>query len=258
MNHKFLIIAATTAALSYAQIACSQGSAQPIAQKPATAEQAAEQTPQQQADAAAAKATAEVQSVVTVTEPTPAQATVAPEAVTATAEVEALKSVFIERRRLNYSKVELDFAKEKAQHKNAELLQQKSDALYSAAVQNLSSVLGGVSEPQAEETYFEYDMNEETKEFVIIQIRDSYIKAERGDVCQVSTRVHLITSLAKELPSEVAPVVVAAPQTPENPAGEGTVVVAVAVDPSAPVTESYTEIRCFNDKRTTYHQLLLQ
>ena len=51
---------------------------------------------------------------------------------------------------------------------------------------------------EKEETYFEYQENPDTGEFVIVLVKDSYVKAERGDICQVGTQVHLRTSIQSE------------------------------------------------------------
>lgn len=133
-----------------------------------------------------------------------------------------LKDEYAESKKQNFSALELAFAKEKALNENSDMLMKQTEDLYTKAAQTLSTSIGNISDPQTEDTYFEYDSNADSKEFVLVQIKNTYIKAERGDICLIATRAQL-----KATASELT---------------------------NAPTTTSDTEIRCYKDARTTYFQ----
>lgn len=138
----------------------------------------------------------------------------------------------------NFKTVEFELAKELALNRNSAAMTNKEESLYSAALQNLTTALGPVNEPQKEETYFEYQENPDTGEFVVVLVKDSYVKAQRGDICQVGTQVHLRTSIQAEFTAKLSAL---------NPSAEAA--------PAAPT--NITQIECYNSQRPTYSQKLV-
>lgn len=161
------------------------------------------------------------------------------------------------RKDKNFKSIEFELAKELALHRSSKDLATQEDALYTAALANLSTALGNISEPQKEETYFEYQEDPETGEFVVVLVKDSYVKAERGDLCQIGTQVHLKTSIQEQFTAKLADIAPASPTTPANQA-DATTAVAPATTPAVsqgPTT--VTEIECYNEERPTYSQRLV-
>jgi len=157
----------------------------------------------------------------------------------------------------NFKAVEFELAKELALNRNSAAMTSKEEALFAAALQNLTTALGPVSQPQKEETYFEYQENPDTGEFVIVLVKDSYVKANRGDICQVGTQVHLRTSIQSEFTQKLAALNPPASNAPadQTPASDTPQDSTVEVTPQAPT--NITQIECYNSQRPTYSQKLV-
>lgn len=156
------------------------------------------------------------------------EATLEKEMATATPPEDALIDQYKSIKDKNYKALELDLAKDLALHRNSAGLAEQEAQLYEVALQGLTATLGQISEPQKEENYFDYQENAETGEFSIALVKDSYIKSERGDICQIGIQVHLKTSVLSEFSEK-----------PEK------------------TTTSVTQIECYNNAGPTYSQRLV-
>lgn len=153
----------------------------------------------------------------------------------------------------NFKAIEFELAKELALNRTAQYLAEEDERLFAAALYNLNNVFGSVSEPQKEETYFEYEENSDTGEFVVVLVKDAYVKALRGDICQVGTRVFLKTSVQEEFTAKLgtlgSTVLPATEMSQETEANGNNIQVSTSKVPS-----NVTEIECYNDERPTYSQ----
>lgn len=210
---------------------------------------AQEQTTAQKTDVAATTAAQEIEAKLE----SEANATAAP----APAE-DPLITQYRLRKDKNFKAVEFELAKELALQRSNVTLNETENTLYVAALQNLTTVFGSVSEPQKEETYFEYQDDPETGEFVVVLVKDSYVKSAKGDVCQIGIQVHLRTSVQAEFSAKLkalTPTTTVETAPTEAVPIDSTVSAAPAA-PSAPT--NITDIECYNDQRPTYSQRLVQ
>lgn len=182
-------------------------------------------------------------------------------AVNAPAETPQAEDPLIEQYKLikerNFKSIEFELAKELALNRSGSSLATQEDLLYVAALKNLTAAIGAVSDPQKEETYFEYQENPDTGEFVIVLVKDAYVKAERGDICQVATQVHLRTSVQAEFTQKLTAM---NPPTEQTPVGDSTHTAATSQDTSVQAVTAptkITEIECYNSQRPTYSQKLV-
>lgn len=252
MNRKFLTIA-TLMMAAYSPLACAQDKPTPAptttTQQPAETTPPANTTPTQESDTSQVEQRLENQMSST------ANVTIAP--VTETSEDPLIQQYKLKKDK-NFKSVEFELAKELALHRSSTYLDEEETRLFSAALQNLTNVFGSVSEPQKEETYFEYQDNPDTGEFVVVLVKDSYVKAQRGDVCQIGTQVFLRTSVQAEFTAKLATLTPTPAPTEMSAQAEGaapTTEIASTVLPKAPT--NVTEIECYNDERPTYSQRLV-
>lgn len=220
--------------MAFTSTACSEDSqSSPPPSPPSTSEKIKTEVEKaatdvtQSAEEAAKKAEAQAKETVSSTPKTPSTTST-------TTVASELKSEFITKKDKNFRTVELDFAKQKAMNRTTQILLNETNSLYGTATTHLNGIVGSLSEPQTQENYFFDDENVESGVFVVALVRESYVKSEKGDVCQIGTRVRVSTSIDGEL-------------TPAQTEQSAT---------SAP--ESFTEIKCYNDNKPTYYQQIVR
>lgn len=197
--------------------------------------------------------------------------------------VESLREQFRSRKDKNMKNLEFELAKEFALSRTAEELHQKEAQIYDTALTHLIASIGMISDPEMVETYFNYQEDPETGGFVIALLKDSYVKADRGDVCLIATQVRLKTTVLNELTAKLKTIVPESTQeTPdsseasEETSGDRSAGNEIAIGTEtlqAPSEESrdsepeptqeerqfadYTEINCYNDQQPTYTQRVI-